>query len=734
VKRAGAARVLLAILARELRGYFVSSLAWVILTLFLLVQGYAFYLLVQLCNHPKGPPGPLLQHYFGGSFFYWLFVIALISLLTMRPLAGERRAGTLDTLLAAPVGEGAVVLGKFLAALLFYAALWVPTVAHVVLGARLGGDGDPGPALGGYLGTFSLGAAALAVGLLCSSLTRSQLLSGLATFTALGAVLLLGPLQLFATDPTLRAIISRLNLFDQMETFSRGILDSRHLLLHLSVALFCLTAAAVALRRGRSKGLLARAVIGLGLLALNLGLVNHLAAGAHARWDLTAARVHALSPATAKILRGLDRPVRAYLFMAPPDRLAPSLYYPVREVVMRFARRSPNFSWEQVDVDAAPTRAELLARRFAIHGRDLRAGVVVLEQGERTRHVTAASLAALDHSVQPPRIVSFRGEPALLQALVSLIDPRPRVVCFTTGHGEADIASYEEAGYGLLADEVRRDGYTPRALDTRGLLAGAPGCTVLAIGGPTRAFAPPEVDALERFLRAGGRLLMLLGPVLDRRVSRHGSVGLESMMEGWGIGLPRRILVDRLQVPGEQPLLTWATRDGYGDHPVSRAMAGRITVWPLSRQVQPLPGALPGLEANALVSTSAEGWAEADLASLRGARPLTLDRDADQPGPAPAAAAVRWRDTRLVVLGSERTVLNRRLGGQKVQDHNRDLVLASLAWLAGENPEPGKKSAGAPVRVMLDQHQLHRVFMVVVVVMPLCALAAGLFVWWRRRR
>ncbi len=734
LRPAGRASILGAIILRELRGYFFSPLAWVVLTLFLLVQGYGFYLLVELCNHPKGPPGSLIQYFFGGSFFYWLFVISLTSLLTMRLLAGERRQGTLDLLLAAPVGEVAIVLGKFFAALVFYAFLWAPTVVHLIIAARLGSSADPGPAAGGYVGTLSLGAAALSLGLLCSSLTRSQLLAGLASFALLGALLLLGPLDLFVQSPWLKELASTFNLFDQMESFSRGLVDSRHLVLYASLTIFGLAASVVALRRGRVRGLAPRAALGLGLLLLNLVLINHLAAGRYSRWDWTSDRSYALTPGTLKVLEGIRKPVKAYLFMVPPDRLEPSSYHRVKEVLDRFGRRSAYFTSEQVDIDSAPTRAEVLARRFAIGGEDLRRGVVVLEQGERTRHITSSAMASIDYSVQPARLMGFRGEVALLQALVSLLDPRPRRVCFSKGHGEAPIDSYEKAGYGLIADEVRRDGYTVRSIDSAALLRGAPGCTVLVIGGPSSAFASAEVDALDRFLGGGGRLLLLVGPVLDRRASRHRKLGLEQTMAQWGVKLPHNILVDRLRVPGEQALLTWATRDGYGRHPVARAMAGRITVWPLSREVRPLPGAMPGLKAAALVSTSREGWAETDLASLRGDRPLLLDREQDTPGPVPVAAAVQWRKTRLVVLGSERGVLNRRLGGQKVQDFNQDLVLAAVAWLSGQDAP--RQRAGQPhrsVRAMLDQDQLRKLFMLVVLVMPLGAVAMGLLVWWRRR-
>ena len=734
----GPVRLTLTLVKRELQGLFLSPLAWVVLTLFLLVQGYAFFLLLELCNHPKGPPGPMLNYFFGGSFFYWLFVIAVISLLTMRSLAGERRLGTLDMLLAAPVGEVPVVLGKYLAALLFYVFLWAPTVAHVVLAARLGGAADPGAVAAGYLGTLTLGAAALSVGVLASSLTRSQLLSGIATFSLLGAFLQLGPLELFIQVPWLRSLVGAMNLFDHLEAFSRGLVDSRPLLLYVSLILFCLAAAVLVLRISRSRGQGARSLLGLSLLLLNLVLLNTLAAGRYIRWDWTSSSQYTLSPRTIQVLNGISQPVTAYLFMVPPDRLQPSLYPRAVEMLDRFARQAGGrFSVEKVDIDAAPTRAEVLARRFNVSSEDLRRGVVVLAGPQRTRVITGAQMAAMDHSTEPAQVVGFRGEAALLTALRSLLDPRPRLLCFSQGHGEALVDSYDEKGYGLIADEARRDGYDVRALAPAALMgADLATCRVLVIGGPRRAFASPEVAALERFLRGGGRLFLLIGPVLDRRVTRHSAVGLEPLMARWGVSLPYKILVDKLQVPGEQPLLTWGTRKGYSNHPAVRSVAGRITVWPLARAVEPVPGTLAGLTSVPLVATSEEGWAETDLAALRGDRPLTKDPVLDTAGPVPVAAAVQWRSTRLIVMGCERGLLNRRLAGQRVQDFNRELFLSSLGWLAGDDnlaalPGPPPERA---VRPMLTQAQLRKVFLVVVLLLPLCALAMGVAVWWRRRR
>lgn len=443
-----------------------------------------------------------------------------------------------------------------------------------------------------------------------------------------------------------------------------------------------------------------------------------------------------LSPRTIELVRGIRRPVELVVFMVPPDRLPGSLLPETRELVRRISRHSPLVTVQYVDPDLDPVRAEMLADKYDVNRRDLKEGGVVVASGRRGKFVASASMAEYRMEAGRRRLAAYRGEGALLEGLVAVTSRAQSTVCFTRDHGEAPTDSYADAGYGYIADEVKRDGYRVRGLGSADLLANSRACRVMVIGGPQQAFAAPETDALDRYLRRGGRLMVLLGPVLDRKVTGHRRVGLEELLTAWGIRVMDNIAVDSLAVPGEQPLMTWATRDGYvGDHPIARAMSGRITVWPLVREVRPVPAQRPGVKSQALVRTSAEGWAETDLASLRGDRPLRLDRAVDTPGPVTVAVAATGPTARIAVLGTERGVINRRMGSLVVRDHNRDLFLATLGWLDGS---ASRVATGPKVpeqlQLTLDERQLTRVFLISVVALPSASLLVGLFVWWRRRR
>lgn len=235
----------LTLLRRELAGYFFVPLGWIVLALFLLVQGYVFFLVAELLSGPLAPHGSPMQLFFGGTYSYWLVLIFVSAAIATRLLAEEQRAGTIDLLLSAPITEAQLVAGKYLAALLFFAALWLPTAFYVLLLARLSGGQtlDPGPILAGYLGTLLVGAAFLAIGTLASALVSHQLLAALLTFGALVLLLLVGPLELFVRSETLRAVIAHLDLFEQLDEYARGIVDARRVVLDLSIVAFCLVCA-----------------------------------------------------------------------------------------------------------------------------------------------------------------------------------------------------------------------------------------------------------------------------------------------------------------------------------------------------------------------------------------------------------------------------------------------------------------------------------------------------------
>ena len=245
-------RAFLAVLGRELRAYFVSPLAWVILTFFLLVQGYVFSIIVGYLSDPRTPAGATPFDYFFGSFFFWFTLLFITPVITMRLISEERRSGTIETLMTAPITEGQVVVAKFLAALAFYAFLWAPTALYPVMIGR-STEVDWGPIAAGYLGALGMGALALSVGLFGSSFAKNQIVASVASFGILILLFALPWAQDLMQSDTATDVLGYMNLLDHMDEFGKGIVDSRRLVYYLSTtALFLfLTARALEAKKWR---------------------------------------------------------------------------------------------------------------------------------------------------------------------------------------------------------------------------------------------------------------------------------------------------------------------------------------------------------------------------------------------------------------------------------------------------------------------------------------------------
>ncbi len=232
-------RAFLASLSRELRAYFYSPLAYVVLGIFLLVNGFVFWIIVSFLSDPRARAGAPLEFFFGQTFFFWLILLFVTPILTMRLLSEERRSGTIEVLMTAPITEGQVVLSKFAAALLFYVVLWLPTVAYAAI-VDYHADVDWGPVAAGYLGVLGIGALFLAVGLFASSLTRSQLVSALLTFVLLIPLFSFGLLENLVNHEGAKEVFGYLNLWSHMDDFAKGIIDTRRLVYYVSAVVFFL--------------------------------------------------------------------------------------------------------------------------------------------------------------------------------------------------------------------------------------------------------------------------------------------------------------------------------------------------------------------------------------------------------------------------------------------------------------------------------------------------------------
>ena len=250
------------IFKKELRLYFTSPVAWVVMTIFLFISGYffynifAFYTLASMQSAMNPQMGRELN--VTDSVLRPLFsnvsviLLLLMPLITMRLFAEERRSGTIELLLTFPVRDGAVLVGKYLAALALYTLMLVLTLLYpviVIYFARV----EWGPLLSGYLGLLLMGATFLAVGVFASSLTENQIVAAVTTFGVLLMLWVVGWSAEYVGGPWGR-VLSHLSLLDHFDAFARGVLDTKDVIYYVDVTIVMLFLTLRSLETRRWKG------------------------------------------------------------------------------------------------------------------------------------------------------------------------------------------------------------------------------------------------------------------------------------------------------------------------------------------------------------------------------------------------------------------------------------------------------------------------------------------------
>ncbi len=235
---------ILAIAQRELRSYFASPIAYVVIGLFAFIFGYFYiimlsYFLQQSMQSAMGGGGPmnvnrdLIRYALQNIAVVILFLVPLI---TMRTYSEEKRTGTIELLLTSPVSDLQIMLGKFVGAMALYGLMLALTLIHIGL---LFAYGNPEwrPILSCYLGLLLLGGSMIAVGLFFSSLTRNQIVAAVLTFVTLLLLWIVDWSTTF-TSGRIGSVLNYLSLTSHLDDFTKGVIDTKHVIYYLSFITF----------------------------------------------------------------------------------------------------------------------------------------------------------------------------------------------------------------------------------------------------------------------------------------------------------------------------------------------------------------------------------------------------------------------------------------------------------------------------------------------------------------
>jgi ABC-2 type transport system permease protein len=219
------------ILAKELKSYFISPIAYIVIAIFLLITGWFFFSTFFLYNQAS------LRNFFGLLPIIFSFIIPAV---TMRLFSEEIYVGSYEILMTLPLTFTEVIVGKFLAAVAFVMIMLLPTLSYTVTIALLG-KLDLGPIIGGYIGAIFLGALFSAIGLLASALTRNQIIAFIIGMSICFALTLIDKMLFFLPESML-GILQYIGADFHFQNIAKGIIDSRDILYFASSSFVALYA------------------------------------------------------------------------------------------------------------------------------------------------------------------------------------------------------------------------------------------------------------------------------------------------------------------------------------------------------------------------------------------------------------------------------------------------------------------------------------------------------------
>jgi ABC-2 type transport system permease protein len=236
-------KIFLTLLFREVKSFFYTPIAYVVLFYFLLLSGFNFWTQISVLN---GLPAEqtLVETFFAPPIFWFPFILSF-PLITMRSYSEEFRMGTFETLTTAPVTDIQVVLAKFFGVLVFYCILWSPTLCSFAAFEYITGK-TAANAAGAYWATylllFLIGSLFCSIGCLASALTKDQINAATISFTSITLLIFVSflPDIVGVTAPAIKDLFAYISTVQHMQDFSKGVIDSRPLVWYCSMTLLVL--------------------------------------------------------------------------------------------------------------------------------------------------------------------------------------------------------------------------------------------------------------------------------------------------------------------------------------------------------------------------------------------------------------------------------------------------------------------------------------------------------------
>ena len=525
-----------AILKKEINSFFASPIGYLVIAIFLILNGLFLWVFKGEFN--------ILDNGFAdlSSFFLlapWILVF-LIPAVTMRSFSDEKKQGTLELLVTKPISFLNIILGKYFGALVLIFIALIPTVLYVYTLFQLGnpmGNLDLGSIIGSYFGLLFLVSSYTAIGIFSSTLSENQIVCFIsAVFLCLLFYIGFEGIADFVSS----TFIEQLGMSSHFKSMSRGVLDSRDILYFLSVTILfiLLTVSRIQTKKYSKKELILTGVIIFGLFTLNI-----LSANVYTRLDLTEDNRYTLSEATISILKTVDTPIIIDVFLEGED--FPSefrrLKSETKQLLEEFASKNHNMKFSFINPIEDEENRDLHIQQLSQRG--LKPMQLSVQNNGKTSQEVIFPWALASYNGQTviiPLVKNKIGvsqhelinnsvqhlEYAFADGFSKLVNPKRRKIAILRGNGEL------EDRYIFDFIKTLRDYYyiAPFTLDS---VASNPDKTLEKLNGfdllisaqPTKAFSEQEKLVLDQYTMHGGKSLWLIDAVIMDKDSLYNDAG-----------------------------------------------------------------------------------------------------------------------------------------------------------------------------------------------------------------
>jgi len=752
---------------KELRGYFNSPIAYIVITVLLIGIGYFFFQTFFVSDQAS------LRTFF--RFAAWSFLL-FGPAITMRQFAEEKKSGTIEGLLTLPIKEWEAVAGKFLAAWTLLAVYLVITFIYPITISFLG-ELDMGPISGGYFGLFLLGGTFISLGIFASTITRNQVISLITAFV-IGLILFLLDLLLPFVPEALQSLVEFIGVDVHFKNVSRGVIDSRDLVYSISVMAFFLFLSVQALRTrmsDHSRKWRINRLLYLGSAFGCLIALNVFSFKAYGRLDLTADKMYTLSDASRSMVAELSDQltINAYFSKNLPAPFNNHERF-LRDLLEEYRTYSNgHLSFEFIDPgvpgpDGQPD-PDLQAAVTAAKIPKIEVSKLEKDQVQMVKVFMGLSLRYGENSDTIPVLQNIDNlEYEISSRIAKLVRTKTPKVAFLTGHGELSSQQGATGAAGALGNK-----FNIADVDFSRGENPLQDVDVLVIAGPKQEIPAEQRQTIDQFVMNGGKVAFFLDrSVLDMQtmIGRPLTSGLEDLVANYGAQLGSTMLLDAnsqsigltraegnvrfrsfVQFP---PFLR--VQDLEKDSPLVRNLR-ELTI-PFAAPINLL--SKPGIEAKVIAHSSPKTWlfeindsflvdpqalpqpAEGDyvgkqnlIVTLSGSFPslyqtAAADKPSDFEEQAPALpAGVQSPSTRMVVIGSSIWLAD------MLQNKINAVFFANLMdWLAQDESLINIRTRGITERPLTKVSETARnLFKYGNMFIPPLALVAFGVVRWRMR-